>query len=365
MRAEALAVLAGPCCHSPLTLTESLEARGEIWQGELRCTACERAYAIQDGMPLLYLDDDSWRPKAIEAEGWVTFHKNLGFYDIPDGRPIDLDIPYALEEPWISVARSFDIGLDLLQLSGHETILDLGAGRGWASKAFTGQGCAVFALDVVTDANVGLGRAKALMDDAGVYFERLIADGENLPLKPESFDVVFAAAALHHSSNLPRLLSEAALVLKPGGRLLAIREPCISIAESERVILARDAGDETSVGINETRPNLIQYADALAGAGLRLDRAVSAEAFRMKDAELEAWARALGATAPAYDRHSLRVLVGQLRAHWGPRWRALLRGYGRRAGDVLASRSRRQQLELAQLLWSSGDAILLAEKPVR
>ncbi len=362
MRADLIDLLRSPCCHANLHLADAEMERDEIWRGRLTCAACGAGYPVLRGMPQLYRDDERWWPKAREAEGWVTFHKNLGIYDVVEDA-IDLHIPYYPQEPWISVARSFDVAMQMIALTGRETILDLGAGRGWAAKHFARLGCRVVALDVVADDNVGLGRAKGLMDHAGVYFDRLIGDGENLPLAPDSFDLVFSAAALHHSSHLPELLQQVAKVLKPGGRLLAVREPCISIAEDEAATLAGVAADEMAVGINETRPDLVDYFDALRGAGLRVERGITPDTYGMDSAELTARSRQWGALRPPLTPTRPRAALASQRTYWGHRWRALRAGRyfaGRRA---LAAFSGRTQLELAQLLWCGGELTLIAAKP--
>lgn len=362
MRADLLDLLSSPCCHVDLRLDAPETEHGEIWRGRLLCTRCGAAYPILRGMPQLFLDDERWRPKAREAEGWVTFHKNLGIYDVVEDA-VDLHIPYYPEEPWIGVARSWDVGLKLVALTGAETILDLGAGRGWAAKHFAALGGRVVALDVVADDNVGLGRGKALMEHAGVYFDRLIGDGENLPFAEGAFDLVFCAAALHHSSNLPQLLRQVAHVLKPGGRLLALREPCISIADDEAATLAQVAADEMDVGINETRPNLIGYITALDGAGLRLVRAVTPDTYGMDERELAGHSRHWGATRPPLSIRHLRTSLGHQRTYWGPRWRAARQGRYLAGRRILRPFAGRTRLELAHLLWCGGELILVAEKP--
>jgi len=362
MRADLIDLLRSPCCQAGLYLAESENERGEVWRGRLTCATCGANYPIRRGMPQLYLNDERWAPKAREAEGWVTFHKNLGIYDVVEDA-VDLHIPYYPQEPWISVARSFDIAMRIVQLTGAETILDLGAGRGWAAKYFARLGCRVVALDVVADDNVGLGRARGLMDHAGVYFDRIIGDGENLPLAPGGFDLVFSAAALHHSSHLPELLRQVARVLKPGGRLLAIREPCISIAEDEAATLAEVAADEMAVGINETRPNLIDYVAALTGAGLRVQRGVTPDTYNMASDELTAQSRRWGALLPSLTPTRPRALLAFQRVYWGHRWRALRAGRYFAARRALAGYSGRARLELAQLLWCGGELILVAVKP--
>lgn len=362
MRADLLELLRSPCCHAHLRLDEPQVKHDEVWSGRLICAHCGAAYSILRGMPQLYLDDERWQPKAIEAEGWVTYHKNLGIYEVVEDA-VDLHIPYYPEEPWIGVARSFDVGLELAGLTGAETILDLGAGRGWAAKHFAGLGCRVVALDVVADDNVGLGRAKGLMDHAAVYFDRLIGDGENLPLASDSFDLVFTAAALHHSSHLAQLMREIGRVMKPGGRLLALREPCISVAADEAATLADVAADEMEVGINETRPNLLNYLDALDGAGLRVVRAVAPEIYVMDDGQLVANSRQWGALPPPVRVRDPHGSLRRQRFYWGPRWQAARRGRYLATRRALRPFAGRARLELAHLMWAGGELILLAEKP--
>ncbi|MBP8948400.1 MAG: methyltransferase domain-containing protein [Candidatus Promineofilum sp.] len=357
MDADRLDLLSSPCCHAALTLQEPAVEFGEVWRGRLVCARCGAAYPIRRGMPHLYVEDARWQPKAREAAGWVAFHKRRGIYDVV-ADAIDLRIPYYPEEPWLGVARSFDAGVRLLGPLGPATVLDLGAGRGWAAKQFARRGSRVVALDVADDDNVGLGRARALMDDAGVTFERVIGDGENLPLADGRFDLVFCAAALHHFSDLPELFRQIARVLRPGGRLLAVREPSLSIAADEAATLDQVAGEELAAGINENNPTLVDYLDALDGAGLRLLRATTPDLVALSDGALTNHGRHVGALRP-----SPVASMADQRMYWGTRWRAARLGrlgVARRALRPFAGRAR---LELAHLLWAGGEMILLAQKP--
>jgi hypothetical protein len=49
-------------------------------------------------------------------------HQDLGIYEIGENS-VDLHIPYYPQEPWIKVAKSFDIALQELALTGQETVL--------------------------------------------------------------------------------------------------------------------------------------------------------------------------------------------------------------------------------------------------
>jgi SAM-dependent methyltransferase len=220
----------------------------------------------------------------------------------------------------------------------------------------------VVALDVVSDANVGLGRARVLMAHAGVYFDRLIGDAERLPFYDNSFDLVFCAATLHHSSDLPLLCRNIARVLKPGGRLCAIREPCISVGDNEQAVLSRDANDELAVGINENRPNLLHYIEALDGAGLDPLQVAPVNACGLNDVDLHSWGLELGVIPPPVRLDRPKETVDHQRRYWRSRWAAVRQGNYLRAQRLMRRFSGRKQVEAGILLWVSGELLLLAAK---
>ena len=297
MRPSLLELVNCPACNGQLEV-EATEVSGlEVLSGRLVCKYCGQSYPIERRMPFLYVNDERWTSKAREAQGWVDYHKKLGIYEQSEDA-VDFKIPYYLEEPWIGVARHFDAALDLMKLTGREVILDLGAGRGWAAKYFALKGCRSVAIDVVADEQVGLGRAWAFMEHSGTRFEPVIGDSENLPFFPKTFDVVFCAAVLHHTSDLPGLLKSVYEVLKPGGKLIAVNEPCINVHEDQQAVLKRDAAEELSFGINESRPDYLDYLTALENAGFTDIRIQPIDALAMNDAELEAWAMQLEAIPP-------------------------------------------------------------------
>jgi SAM-dependent methyltransferase len=361
MRASLLALLRCPACGGELDALGEQARPPEIWEGDLRCIGCGAVYPVQRGIPHLYIHDPRWAPKAREAQGWVDFHKERGIYIQPEDA-VDLKIPYYPEEPWIAVAKSFDIAMEELAsfLRPGMVVLHLGAGRGWAAKQFALRGCQAVALDIAPDENVGLGRAWALMKHAGVYFDPIIADGEQLPLLPESFDLVFCAATLHHTSDLPLFMKNIQRVLKPGGMLCAIGEPCIAIDESAERILARDAGSELRHGINEQRPNLVEYWGALSSAGFEEINFIWPPGYRLSMPELTNCAKDLGAMLPGWSEHGWRTNLKR----WGfysyhqvaslPRRRAV--------GGLPVLEDERQRLMCRILLWVSGEVQIFARR---
>ena len=357
MRTELLELVMCPHCHASLAVQGEIED-GHVWQGALVCQGCGVRYGVDNGIPHLYVDDERWAPKAREAQGWIDFHKDKGIYD-QTGVDIDFILPYYDQEPWISVAQHFDVALDLMALDGSEKVLDLGAARTWAAKHFALRDCNTVALDIVADDQIGLGRGWALMQEAGVEYHLVVGDSENLPLQPDTFDFVFAAAVLHHTSDLPLLLRNVYRVLKPGGALIAANEPCIPVATDSEQALERDAAEELAYGINESRPNLFDYWSALDGAGFVDLDIFPVQAYRLSDAQLEAWSLEMSVIAPPLRRTPVQrwphVIAGCLR-----RWRDL---WGK-LNPLPPAGSRRKALNRAILLHRGGGICLLAHKPI-
>jgi SAM-dependent methyltransferase len=197
------------------------------------------------------------------------------------------EYPFAMPQAaGVEVARLFDMSLKEMNLHGDETILDLGAGAGWASSYFARRGCKVIATDIVLDDTFGLGRSWAIMEHTGTHFDPIFADGEHLPLLPNQFDIVFLFGTLHHFQDFTPVLEQAYKVLKPGGRLIAV-EPCISIFFKERDIQA--TLEETTVGITERRPNLFYYTRTIAKAGFEDVKWDISETYHRSPAEIHRW----------------------------------------------------------------------------
>jgi SAM-dependent methyltransferase len=358
VKLELLDLVCCAACSGSLAVVADEEVAGEIESGLLRCHDCGQVYPVRAGMPHLYIDDESWAPKSQEAAGWVSLHQEKGIYEQGEDA-VDLQIPYYPEEPWSNVAPSFDLALKSLALDGSETVLDLGAGRGWAAKHFALRGCRVVALDVTDDEHVGLGRGRVLMRHAATYFERSIGDGERLPFRPGSFDIVFCAAALHHTSDLALFLRNVARVLRPGGLLCAINEPSISILIDEKKALA-GSDDELRHGINERRPDLAGYLSSLSKAGFAIEKVASPPFRTLSLDELRDHARNRGVI------WSKPQLTAALRTAWRVANFSALRAYGLLRGAwplrTTLGGDERQQLEQLLLLWIGGELFFVARK---
>jgi SAM-dependent methyltransferase len=100
--------------------------------------------------------------------------------------------------------------LDLLRERDATTLLEVGAGTGYDSLYFQGQGLQVLCTDL-SPAMVELCRAKGL--------DARVADFLSLAVPPGSFDAVYALNCLLHvpTPDFPRVLEAIEEVLVPGG----------------------------------------------------------------------------------------------------------------------------------------------------
>jgi arsenite methyltransferase len=135
------------------------------------------------------------------------------------------------------------------ELRAGETVLDLGSGGGidvLLSARRVGPSGKAYGLDM-TDEMLALARENQRR--AGVEnVEWLRGEIEAIPLPAESVDVVISNCVINLSGDKPRVLAEAARVLKPGGRF----------AVSD--VIADEEMDEA------TRADLAQWTGCIAGA---------------------------------------------------------------------------------------------------
>lgn len=285
MQASLVDDICCPVCHHWLKAEATVRNGNEIIEGKLRCVHCNAEYPIEKRIPNL-LPQDVEDHKRREMEGWVNLWENKGMYERPSLED-SFKLPYVNAGVWPDVARMFDLAFKEMNLTGRETILDVGAGQGWASRYFAAKGCKVVAMDIVADEYYGLGRAWAIMEHAGVRFEPILGDGERLPFPDGKFDIVFFCGALHHFKNFDRLLKETYRVLKPGGRIIASGEPSISILLKEET--AQASLEETHFGIVERRPRSFEYEIHLRRAGFKCVQVYTYETYNAPPRQIYDW----------------------------------------------------------------------------
>jgi SAM-dependent methyltransferase len=231
-----------------------------VREGRLRCVACGREYAIEKG--ILDALDPADESLAREIKGWHELAGPLGEGLVPTMTAL----PYYPHAPWPHLAPDF------FQLFEHvdfrdRRVVDIGAGRTWSSRhiAMLGRAREVVAVDVLTRRFLGLETADVFFAEDRRQFERIRGDIHRVPLHDGWADVVFGAAAIHHSPDPARLFAEVWRLLAPGGRFVFMAEPSKKASILER----QPQNEETAVGINEHIYSFEEYMQPLRAQGFR------------------------------------------------------------------------------------------------
>lgn len=149
-------------------------------------------------------------------------------------------------------------------------VLDVGAGRGIASLAWSVRGYRVIALEPDPSDLIGSGAIEAMVDRTGLPIVVAKGMGEATSLDAAAVDLVYARQVLHHAQDLKGMCREIARVLRPGGMLIATREHVVASREELEAFWDGHVVHHLTGG--EMAYSLSQYREAFRSAGLRLLR---------------------------------------------------------------------------------------------
>jgi SAM-dependent methyltransferase len=107
--------------------------------------------------------------------------------------------------------------LRLVDFDGYRgrRVLDVGCGAGVDLARFAKGGAKVTGIDLALSAIV---LARANFEQQGLPARLEVADGEQLPFRDDTFDLVYAHGVVQYTANSERLVDECRRVLRPGGR---------------------------------------------------------------------------------------------------------------------------------------------------
>ena len=271
MRAQLLELLRCPVCsaESGFDLQPDSTNQTEVYSGHVRCVDCGTRFPILQGCCDLLPHPSAAVQREREAQAVVerrALQSVAGYSalvrDDDAMREFILSLPGGYPDMAL-LAPTVEHALASLELTGSETVLDVGAGMCWTTADFAKRGCRAVALDIST---LYMPRSRFFCDD-GRYFDRVIADMTSFPVAAGKFDIVFANAALHHSPDLEKTWAEIARSLKPNGRAVLVNEPVAGRFEKRRV---RDFGkDEIADGFNENIFRIGEWKRVIQAVGLK------------------------------------------------------------------------------------------------
>ncbi|NJR65808.1 MAG: class I SAM-dependent methyltransferase [Leptolyngbyaceae cyanobacterium CRU_2_3] len=112
----------------------------------------------------------------------------------------------AFKERWLAAAGSWD----------NKIVVDVGCGPGNLHANIGGKPALLIGVDV---AHGSLEMAQQ------IDYTPLLADAHNIPLISEFADIVAINAALHHCTDMAKVLAESARLVRPGGVLIVDHDP--------------------------------------------------------------------------------------------------------------------------------------------
>lgn len=118
--------------------------------------------------------------------------------------------------------QEYDSLAPMRTLPQGAVVVELGGGDGRFGFQLMREGFHVIESDIAPGT---VARVKEVAEKNGLHGEYAVIDAEDLPFRDESVDAVMMVATFHHLPDVKRALNEFKRVLKPGGKVVLLREP--------------------------------------------------------------------------------------------------------------------------------------------
>ncbi len=204
-----------------------------ISEHELHCAADNLSFQQVDGVWKFLLPEreshyarfitDYEKIRSLEGRysHASNYYRSLPFQDL-SGR---------FSADWKVRATSYKMLERMLAL--NMKVIDLGAGNGWLSNRLAAHGCDTYAVDLLLNAEDGLGAWRHYENK----FTSVQAEFTRLPFADGSSSLVIFNASFHYSEEYQETLHEALRVIGPQGRIVIMDSPVYHNAESGEIMM--------------------------------------------------------------------------------------------------------------------------------
>ena len=210
MKRDAESILRCPSCGA--------DALSPDDNGQVNCTTCQVSFAtdMDSNVCSLMAATSDTAIKGDIKNWWGDLYRQLYADNDKALTPDVLETQIGeLEELFRLRQHLATEEMPLADLAG-KTVLEIGPGGGGHSALFQQHGASVVAMDITPERVASTAHKLAMVKNGeGRAYQ---GDGENLPFRDNSFDIVYSNGVLHHSENTDRCIEEVYRVLKPGGR---------------------------------------------------------------------------------------------------------------------------------------------------
>lgn len=252
---DLLKLLVCPSCHHELSWSQT----------DARCSGCGRAYAVEDGIPLLLLDEAASEHDELEHRHRHEHKREqAAFFDREDAAEFEVNRPHGTPAlySWLLAEKFRRSTVALRQLLPDASVLTVCAGSGMDAEYLVGAGARVITSDISLGA---ARRARQRAERYGLELIPIVADVEHLPFADRAVDLVYVHDGLHHLERPLGGLSEMARV---AGRAVSISEPAQAAVTRVAIRLGLSQEREEA-GNRVARLTLEEIETALRAAGFR------------------------------------------------------------------------------------------------
>ncbi len=211
MRRHTIDLLRCPQCAAGSLVSEDSTGASTLNFGPVRCLGCNARFPVSEGLIDCVLERErlSQVQQAMElpwvARSWERYVRPA-FDTVITRSKLDRESEHVVTRALLGIPQG--------------AIIDLGCGPGRFVETLCQSfpQCAVLGIDV---SRAMLDEALAHIKEHALTADFLRANVPPLPFLDSSIGAISAIALVHFVSDLPRLLSEVARVLKPQGRIVA------------------------------------------------------------------------------------------------------------------------------------------------